>query len=74
MNRTSALRLSLVLLAASPFVIGGCYERTVSAKGFGADRAMLAEPNSPEPVKTTKVRQHSTHKQLPPQRMRIQEQ
>jgi hypothetical protein len=72
MSRTSARCLALTLLLPS-LVLAGCYEKTVSAKGFGGDRVILSEPDSPEPVKTTKLRQNTTHKQLPSQRLRVQE-
>jgi hypothetical protein len=58
--------LSLSVLAA-----GGCYERTVSARGFGADRVTIQDANSPGPVKKTKVRDTATHKELPAQRERL---
>jgi hypothetical protein len=71
-RRVRTASLALPLLAVALFS-GGCYEKTVSAKGFGADRVTLSAPDSPDPVKTTKLRQSTTHKNLPAQRMRVQE-
>jgi hypothetical protein len=77
MFRTSCARIVRGTLLAGLFaaivILPGCYERTVSATGFGADRVVLHDPNSPDPVKTTKVRQTTTHKQLPARRLRVQE-
>lgn len=76
MARRANFRLTLVCAAALPMAMlsaAGCYERTVSAKGFGADRVIVREANSPDPVKTTKVRQTTTHKSLPANRLRTQE-
>ncbi len=42
-------RLALVLLGLAALAMtAGCYSRTVGAKGFGADRTTIEDPDNPD--------------------------
>jgi len=44
MKRTIKSAVPVVLLAAIAMLLGGCYERVVSARGFGSERIQIEEP------------------------------
>lgn len=48
--RKSVLRLGVGLCAAAVLVGStGCYKRVIGARGFGADRVGISDPNVSEP-------------------------
>lgn len=56
------LVLAALLAAAAP----GCYQKVVGAKGFGADRTRIEEPNVPdEKGSRTLGYPKYTHRKLP---------
>lgn len=46
-------RVWAILALVSPVLVGGCYERVVSAKGMGAQGVSVAQPNGPEGARAT---------------------
>lgn len=46
-------RIVLVLCVAAIPLLGGCYERVVSARGMGAQGVSVSQPNSPEIEKSS---------------------
>lgn len=70
MTRTRSIALPLLSLTVLSGMLTGCYERVVSAHGFGADRMAIHNSDSPQPVKATKLREPASHKPLPSKYMR----
>jgi hypothetical protein len=62
------VRIVIVPVALSGLMLAGCYEKVISARGFGADHYDVAAPDSPStgPVgkdwikSTSQVQPHTT--------------
>jgi hypothetical protein len=60
------MKLSLAILCVVAAVCaGGCYEHVVSAKGYGADQAVVQKANVPSGQEKTLGYKRIEHKQMP---------
>jgi hypothetical protein len=64
MPRRLLTTLALLALAIAPALVAGCYEKTVSASGFGADRKTISESDV-QPTERVLGYPKSDYKSLP---------
>jgi hypothetical protein len=64
MPRRLIVAAALVAFASGASLLAGCYEKTVAASGFGADRKTIHEPDAGRSDRVLGYPQ-STYKPLP---------
>jgi hypothetical protein len=63
-SRTAVALALAALAAAAAATAGGCYERTVAARGYGADRVDVYKANAPRDGATINGRRRIEHRPL----------
>ncbi|MBX3376666.1 MAG: hypothetical protein KF678_06650 [Phycisphaeraceae bacterium] len=61
-------RIGLVLSIVAVPLLGGCYERVVSARGMGAQGVTVTHPNSPDDSKATSTQRKTVKLKEAPSR------
>lgn len=58
----------MALMVVLPVVLGGCYERIVSAKGMGAQGVSVTQPNGPDNARSTSTQKKTVKLKEAPSR------